>query len=160
MNSRPRFFVGWLVGFLFCFVFSSCDCGTWKFLGQGSNPHHSSEPSLQWQGRLLNTLSHQESPQVQFWVMFMGQAYEISSSKPALKVCLPAYKAVRNARSFLNVASMPIWGSGEVKERGSMIIIMLHGKQSTIFFPKSIIITSPVVSYLKPRIHKINIIFN
>ena len=34
------------VGFLLCFIlFFGCSHGTWKFLGQGSNPHHSSDLS-------------------------------------------------------------------------------------------------------------------
>ena len=31
--------------FFFVFVFFGHVCGMWKFLGQGSNPHHSSDPS-------------------------------------------------------------------------------------------------------------------
>ena len=31
--------------FLFLLLFSGCICGTWKFLGQGLNPHHSNDPS-------------------------------------------------------------------------------------------------------------------
>ena len=40
-----------------------CTCGMWNFLGQGSNPNRSSDPSpklLQWQGWILNLLCHQK----------------------------------------------------------------------------------------------------
>ena len=46
---------------LFCFFLFGLNCGMWKFLGQGSNLSHSSDPNHSSDN--TRSLTHQETPQ-------------------------------------------------------------------------------------------------
>ena len=85
------------------------------------------------EGRRKST-NNCDKRQVQFLVMIYGPSlWDFLLQSLLWKFICLHIRLCRNARSLLNVTSMPIWGSGEVKVRGDMIIILLHRKQSTVF---------------------------